>query len=218
MINTCLRFSVRLKKLNAEKWALGWIELAQPYQKGWKRSFKLREDIRRSKKADFYQNILNKINTTIYSDRKDFKVKKKRRSKYGYVTKEQKLLEPCDYQLKKMKLNEHELQQFCKVTVYNPVTKKWRTNYVFLEPWRFVLKVEPNMITRHRAYDPLLESSIAELDNYMDKKDRYKRLRWLLDGCYGHWTQKMGEQEKYKNPMKGKSMNEFLFIENQILN
>ncbi|MNF01841.1 hypothetical protein D3C80_2008940 [compost metagenome] len=74
------------------------------------------------------------------------------------------------------------------------------------------------MITRRRAYDPLLESSIAELDNYLDRNDRNKRLRWLLDGCYGNWSWKITEKEKYKNPMKGKSINQFLFIENQILN
>ncbi|WP_157604490.1 hypothetical protein [Solitalea canadensis] len=213
-----LKIHRSISSLYAEKRALGWVELEEPYQKGWKRSFKLRDDVKRSKKSGFYQHILDKINTTVYSDRKDFKVKKKRRSQYGYVVKVQKLFEPCEYQLKGLKLNDRELQQFCKVTSYNKLTKRWKTNYVFLEPWRFELRVEPNMITKHRAYDPLLESSIDELTNYMWKNDFNKRLRKLLDGCYGHWSAKMFEKEKYKNPMKGNSLNAFLGKEHWVLN
>lgn len=42
---------------------LGWEPLIPPVQKGWKRFFVLRDDVERSKHAEFFQNILKKINT-----------------------------------------------------------------------------------------------------------------------------------------------------------
>ena len=57
----------------------GWEPLTPPVQRGWKRFFVLRDDVARSDDAQFFQNILAKINTEKWSYRKDFK-KKKRKS------------------------------------------------------------------------------------------------------------------------------------------
>src|SRR5438309_7971971 len=57
---------------------LGWIELHPPVVRGWKRYFVLREDVAKAKQAAFFESILSKINTTEYSYRKDFKVKKRK--------------------------------------------------------------------------------------------------------------------------------------------
>ena len=59
---------------------LGYEELSPPVQRGWKRVFVLRDELTRGKDAKFLEGILEKINTTKYSWRKDFK--KKRRHNY----------------------------------------------------------------------------------------------------------------------------------------
>src|SRR4029078_1937661 len=51
---------------------LGCVPLIPPFQRGWKRSFVLRDDVARSPQAKFFQNILDKINTRDWSYRKDF--------------------------------------------------------------------------------------------------------------------------------------------------
>src|SRR4051812_19284598 len=66
-------------RLYRQKMNLGWEALHPPVQKGWVRSFILREDIARSRYAFFFEAMLKKINTYEYSWRKDFKRKKKRR-------------------------------------------------------------------------------------------------------------------------------------------
>ena len=40
---------------------LGWEPLVPPVQKGWKRFFVLRDDVERSKNAEFFKAILKKI-------------------------------------------------------------------------------------------------------------------------------------------------------------
>ena len=63
--------------LYKQKYSLGWEPLVPPVQKGWKRIFVLRQDVARSRYADFYSGILAKINTVQWSPRKDFTKKKR---------------------------------------------------------------------------------------------------------------------------------------------
>jgi len=57
------------------------VQLEEPYQRGWKRSFILREDVARCHAAEFYAILLAKINTETYSTNKGFTHKKRRRGK-----------------------------------------------------------------------------------------------------------------------------------------
>lgn len=55
---------------------LPWIPLEVPYQRGWKRHFVLRADIKRSAMADFYEGLLKHINTIQHSADRSFKTRK----------------------------------------------------------------------------------------------------------------------------------------------
>ena len=74
---------IQLRKLEVELWKkrrnLPLVPLEIPYQKGWQRNFKLRDDIARSSEASFYKELLGKINTWQFSPEKSFKRKKKRK-------------------------------------------------------------------------------------------------------------------------------------------
>ena len=55
------------------------VPLAQPCQKGWKRLFVLRSEVQKSSEAEFYQQILNAINTVQYHYDESFKKPKGKR-------------------------------------------------------------------------------------------------------------------------------------------
>lgn len=189
---------------------LGWEPLTPPVQKGWKRFFVLRDDVARSKHADFFEGILKKINTYDWSYRKDFIVKKRRFGKKKYGVKEQKLLAPREWHFEKLGFNEKEKQMFHEV-FHN---EKWNRGpvkrYVFNEPWRFVLRVRPNMITKVRAKDAVLESRLKQLEDYLENNDLRKRQHRLLYGRY-QWRGWRGF-EKYNevNSLKNKSLQQIL--------
>jgi hypothetical protein len=126
---------------------LGWEPLVPPVQKGWKRFFVLRDDVARSKQADFFQNILEKINTHDWSHRKDFMIRKRRFGRKKYAVKEQRLLQPREWQFEKPGFDENEKQMFHEEYHYETGKRDPIKRYVFDEPWRFVLRVRPNMIT-----------------------------------------------------------------------
>jgi hypothetical protein len=60
---------------------LPWLPLDIPYQKGWKRFFVLRDDVARSRDADFFTELLLKINTTQHANNKSFTKRKKKKRK-----------------------------------------------------------------------------------------------------------------------------------------
>lgn len=139
-----------------------WIPLTPPIMRGYKRYFVLRSDVQRSKQAPFFESLLAKINTVQYFHRKDFKLSKRYRNKKVYI--EQRLQEPRAYCLNKYGLTEKEMMLFEQRI--DPKEKEcYSVYYVFTEPWRFVLRVRPNMIDKIKALNPDLESRSKELDN-----------------------------------------------------
>lgn len=157
----------------------GYTELTPPVMKGYIRCFVLRDDVARSRDGDFFRELLKKINTYDYSHRKDFKVKKRRRGRKIHVLREQHLLQPTEYFFKKMKLTPKEVNCFEERIRYCKKGIDQIKYFVVKEPWRFVLQVRPNMITKQRVVAPELSSAIDQLDNYLERHQLEHRI-WKL--------------------------------------
>jgi len=212
-------FDKRLIQLYKEESALyrqqrnlGWELLVPPVQKRWKRFFVLRDDVARSRNAEFFQNILNKINTYDWSHRKDFMIKKRRFGRKKYVVKEQKLLQPCERHFEKLEFNNREKQMFHEEFHYEKWSRSPVKKFVFNEPWRFVLKVRPNMITRIRRIDSELESRIKEIGSYMERNNYEGRLDRLLRGAHKwkEWKWKGYGRFDETDPFPNKSLHQIL--------
>lgn len=198
------------RTLYKQRWNLGWEPLVPPVQKGWKRLFFLRDDVARSKQADFYAGILVGINTTLWSHRKDFKKKKRAFGRKKYVVREQYLLKPDEYHFQKMAFTEAQREQFHPQWSYDQGRGKFIKRYVFNEPWRFVLKVRPNIIDKVRKQDPELDARLDEIDAYMERNHCRKVLGRITGGNYRWW--KYDEQIKHNemNCLKNKQITKIL--------
>ena len=204
---------IRLHKEDKALWSrkcnLGYEPLVPPVQKGWKRFYVLREDVAKSKHAEFFANILKKINTYDWSYRKDFLVKHRKCGRKKYKVRGQILLRPDEAHFAKLGFTLREKQFFHEEYFH----EKWRgriKRYVFNEPWRFVLRVRPNMIDKVKIVDGEIESRMARIDNYLCKND-YSHIQLKL--LYGNnkWRS-FKDFEKYneKNPLKNKPLHEIL--------
>ena len=184
---------------------LGWEPLHPPVQKGWIRHFVVRDDVVRSRHGEFFEALLKKINTYDYDWKKDFKRKRKRGGKKIYVVKPQYLLRPYPYQFQRMEFTEIEKQFFREVWEMDSKKRLFK-KYEFTEPWRYVLKIRPNMIDRIRTKDALLESAIKVLDNYLERNDLRKKICRLIHGHYKY--RKYEKEEKYNevDEFKNKSL------------
>jgi hypothetical protein len=187
----------KISALYEKKRNLGWQPLLPPIQRGYKRMFVLREDVAETEQATFYQAILDKINTVQYSSRKDFTIKRRKYGRKIRVEKPQYLQKLCSWEFERCKFSEKEKLCF-RETWEMDKNKNLVTRFVFEGCWRFVLKVLPNMITQERIKDALLETEIAEIDNYLERNFYQNKLTKLLNGnCYKHWKYEESIKQYY---------------------
>ncbi|MBP9213757.1 MAG: hypothetical protein KBF36_04325 [Chitinophagaceae bacterium] len=201
-------------QLHQQKRNLGWQPLTPPIQRGFKRTFVLRDDVARSRNTSFYAGILQKINTVEYSSRKDFKVKKRKYGRKVYVDRIQNLQRLCAREFYKRNFSDAEKQCFYELWEMNK-NKQIVKYFLFVEPWRFVLKVMPNLIDKTRIKDNVLEARIAEIDDYLERNNYDKRLYKVLDGSYGYKEWKQDVKHQYEHFYQYKNKEELMeFFEN----
>jgi len=157
-------------ELYARQRALGWVPLHPPIVRGWKRQFVLREDVARSQHAAFYEALLEKLNTVQLSHRKDFRKKARRFGKKVYIRREQYLQQPDEWQWQKWNPDERTRRLFERHEAPDERTSRVRTTYIFLEPWRYALKVMPNLITQVRERDEALQARIRAIDEFFETR------------------------------------------------
>jgi hypothetical protein len=194
----------RRRALWQQRTQLPPVALDEPYQSGWKRFFVLRDDIQRSPMAEFYEALLVKINTVEYHYDKSFKRKKRRKGRYIYNAREQKLREYDlrDWYHPRLPLTEREKACFNRIETYSVKTRSLQTRYVFTEPWRYVLKITPYIITHKKALDVDIERELAHIDNYVDSNDLEPRINLLTRGRSYRWKDEFNERAKYINKFK----------------
>ncbi len=180
---------------------LGYEDLNPPIQRGYKRLFVLTEETKYSKQADFYKELLDKINTIRYSPHKTFKEKKRRIGKWRYKVRNEQALQEFDswtfHNNKKFTAEEKKL--FYRVEYYDFSLKGYRAKYVFFEPWRFALRVRPNIITKVQIKDFELEKYRDELSDYLDQDKNRRRLVKTVYGSNTYsWKKVINERENKK--------------------
>ncbi|QJB34121.1 hypothetical protein HF329_23670 [Chitinophaga oryzae] len=196
---------LQLDEYEKELWSQSrkpiYVPLDPPVQKGYVRFFVLRDDVARGKQALFFQGILDKINTEQYFHRKDFKKKKRVRGKKVWVDKEQHVKKLYAWEVEKLGLTPQEMAYFEVRPEFSKLKGKEVLMTVFTEPWRFVLRVRPYMLTHRRVVDPVLESRMREVDNYITIRQLRHRMNWLTQSRGGgrrRWEPPVKAKERYK--------------------
>lgn len=191
---------------------LGYETLEKPIQRGYKRLFVLTEETKYSKQADFYQQILDKINTIRYSPHKTFKEKRRRIGKWKYKIRNEQDLKSTDSCVFHYKDNftEEEKQFFYPIEYYHVPSKSFKTKYIFIERWRFRLQTMPHIITQVKIKDSILEQYYEELSDYLDKDKNKRRLTKMRGSCTYSWKKILNEKENRKrysyNSLKNKPL------------
>ncbi|WP_284463371.1 hypothetical protein [Chryseobacterium sp.] len=168
------------------------IPLEEPYQLGFVRFFAVRDDVMRSSDGEFFQGILKKINTYMYSSSRQFLKKKRKFGRKIYVEKEQKLnsISLYSWSNPKFGLTPRERQYFLMYEEYCPLRKGYKTYYEFIEPWRFILMTRPHMITHYKPIDAELEKEYAELESYLGQHKAVGILQKKIHGKSNSWKMK----------------------------
>ncbi len=204
-----IRLYKRENLLCKQKRELPMIPLKHPYQRGWKRFFVLRDNVAKSPDAEFYQEILKKINTVKYHHDKNFRVRKRRKCRYYYAEKQQRLRELTEREwlANSLKLSDAEKQCFYAKMEWDKNKYRMVATYVFVECWRFALVVKPHIIYEVKMHDEALERELKEIDNKIERNYLRPRIRRLTNGrSYRYYWRHYAGQSKYINNLKNKPL------------
>lgn len=195
-----------------QKLALPMVPLENPYQKGWKRHFVLRDDILRSPSAAFYVQLLEKINTVQYHPEKSFKLKKKRKRRKIPLERRQFLQDFTEWQWqhRSLKLTEEDKAHFHLYEQTSKNGKEKLLRYRFNEPWRYVLQVKPHFITEVKMLDQALEQEIQLLNNRIDHQHLQPRINKLTGGAYRYQPWRENCNRSYRNLLYKEALASFL--------
>lgn len=163
------------KKLYKESRELPWIPVQKPYQSGWKRTFVCREDVLKSSDAEFFENILSRINHVQYSPHKDFRERRRFRKRGRKQLPDLSLnsiLEEKFYDSEKG-FGKREAKYFY-LKEKERYFSKYKV-YVFEQPWRFVEKVFPHIVTHQIMLNADLDSEI-DFVKYLLISEKYHDL------------------------------------------
>lgn len=199
---------IQLDKRRDELWEqkrlLPMVAPEHPYQRGWKRFFLLRDDVKHSPRKDFYEVLLPKINTVEYHHDRFFKRKKRRKQRYTYQVKQQLLREfsQQSWNSNRVKLTDEERVCFTRIETFDVRTYRTDVKYVFAEPWRFVLKVAPHIVTHTKLMDADIERELAWINEHIDNNHLWPRINLLTRGRSYRWKDEFNERLKYINKFK----------------
>lgn len=199
-----IQLQKRREELYQQQMSLPMVPLAQPYQRGWKRLFVLRDDVKRSASAQFYEALLPKINTIQFHYDKTFKKKKRRKKRYGYEIKQQLLRDfsTHSWEVNRMGLTDEEKTCFTQIEIFDIKTKCSEIRYVLTEPWRYVLKIAPHMVTHVKMKDLDLERELGYIETHIDVNYLGPRINLLSYGRSYRWKNRFVERTKYHNRFK----------------
>lgn len=194
-----LRFYREYQKLTqAHKYSGTWVDV-EPYQRGWTRSFVLREDAKNRTDAQELRRILDRINVTKYCKQYDF-------LQWNYKTKQ---MEPIPQHLHHLTpqeyngLSQKQQSYFNKMQwidwtyLYGSKRMHTVTGYVFHRDHYYVLEKSPNIISQHWVPDAELESRLGELERTMDVNNLWPKIYRAQGHSAGrghNW-----DKDRYKN-------------------
>ncbi|WDF54353.1 hypothetical protein [Mucilaginibacter sp. KACC 22063] len=207
-----------LKRLQDIKSNQPLVPLDKPYQKGWVRKFVLRPEIQKSEKAEFYQEILDKINSSQRHYDQSFKQPKrnKHRHRYHYTSlPELRTISRHDWIYNKLELSEEQRDCFRRVEFWDEQWYRWDYKYAFAKPELFEIAVLPYMVDKIKLGDAILEQEIDHLNYVLYESRLMYRFSKIKGRCFRYrWDEY--ENPKYLNPLKNIPLNKIKNIFTEI--
>ena len=110
--------------------------------------------------------------------------------------------DPYCWERNRVKLSEREQACFVRIENFNARNGRGDARYVIAEPWRFVLKIEPHMVTHQKMIDVDIEKELAGIGRHIQNHCLQPRLNVVLHGGAYKWWKRREEPVQQKNKIK----------------
>jgi hypothetical protein len=182
-----LRLERELNRLRHAQGQAPIIPLERPYQRGWMKTYALREDASHHPDINFFHIVLKVVNRRIYSRKREFVSHCGEptvlRPRIIPVREWGKLAWPIGCQ----RLFAYGNWRVEDIFPWTP--RRWRQHIVgfkLFRLWWLEEIIEPHMITHQRVELPKVRSRLAEIDAYLAACQGYHRLS-RLHGHHRRW-------------------------------
>ena len=186
-----LSLQCEYNKLWDAKSSVPLLKLDEPYQRGWVRFFRLRDDALRRKDSDKLIAILKKINIVQYCRRGAFMQYNPRTGKTEPIGHYPKVFTMGEWNRLSWAEDFKRYFEMRLVTQYNRRRQLARNQcYVFIYPFYLVSHVEKYFVTHQRVAIPEIESRIAEIEREIRRPPCSARVHRLLGCPMFRWEQR----------------------------
>lgn len=153
------------------------VKLEAPIQRGWRRSHVLTEDARRRGDRPLLEAILEVIGSSVVHHNRDFRRRRSRRSR-KLIEIEQPLRPIPVYEWPRKNYSE-TWRPYFRLDLVLESNRHRQPYWVFTQPSLCELRIEPNLLWYFREVDPEIEARIADLDQWLESHQGWRRYGWL---------------------------------------
>ena len=184
-----LRLERELNRLHHARWRAPIIPLEHPYQRGWVKTFKMREDALHHPEVAVFQAVLRVVNQRVTSRHRDF-IHKDGCQHLLYP----RIIPVCEWGRRPWPFSHQRLfayGQWELEDIYPWTARRYRKSirgFRLMRTWWLEEIIEPLMITHQRVDLPEVRSRIAEIENYLTMNLGRERLN-KLHGRRSRWRE-----------------------------
>jgi hypothetical protein len=162
--------------------------LPEPIQRGWVKSFVLRDDITRREDVRVFRTILAAVNVRVHARNREFKARDG--SKIGVHP---RIIPAREWnQLGwPISVTKHFLYGWWRWRKAGAWARPF-LGYKLAHPWMLVEHVEPHFVTHRRPDQPEARERLAEIEGAMARLQGWPRV-WRMRGRAGRWRQRNPE-------------------------
>ncbi|MCK7554644.1 hypothetical protein MKQ70_06350 [Chitinophaga sedimenti] len=174
------------------------VQLPEPRQHGWKRTFVLCSSIARSEHAPFWEALLAKINTVQYCENRDFAV--------------HNVKQMAQYASQRLRTFTHPRNEdaACLTTAerrhFAYANWGFGMRYALKKTWRYELRIMPNIVTHVRRRDEALERQYEQLEHFID----HHALRHLVLKLQDGYANAQLPERRERYPFKQKQLHKIV--------
>lgn len=170
-----------------------WIDI-EPYQRGWVRKFKLRDDAKNRVDAQYMRQVLDLVNNKLYSRNQDFQKKNWKTGKLENIPQKLGRISSAKYDT----LNEKLKSYFSRIDVFYKLYNKYVTEYEVCDDYYYVYEINPNIITQHWVPDAEIESLLGEMNQKIRRDNLWPKVAKARGQSSGYHHYKLTPYMKNK--------------------
>ena len=104
--------------------------------------------------------------------------------------------------MNRVNLTEEEKVCFTRIETFDAKNHRSDVKYVITEPWRYIMKIAPHMVTHVKLMDVDIERELTYIKGHIDNHNLMPRMHRLTNGRRFRWNDEFNERPKYINKFK----------------